>query len=121
MELYAPEAYKKLTEEQRKNMVNGCGPGRFGSFIVPDSFIGLSITSACNIHDYMYEVGETIDDKKEADRVFLNNMVRLIDDRGGILKWFRLKMAKSYYMAVKYFGGPSFWDGKNESKNMVEV
>ena len=117
--LYAPEGYKKLTESQRRSMLNGCGSGRFGSFIVPDRILGLKITSACNIHDYMYQVGESLEDKKEADRVFLNNMTRLVDEYGGFFKRVRLKLIRKYYQAVKYFGGPSFWKDKNEAKNMV--
>ena len=123
--LFAPEAYWKLTPEQKARIVNGCGPGRFGSKLVPDRLWGLSILAACEIHDYMYAVGETIEDKDEADRVFLNNMLRLIDKAGGrwIIKAMRRHAAVKYYRAVADFGGIAFWAGKNSPCEMrfVEV
>lgn len=123
--LFAPEAYWKLTPEQKARVVNGCGPGRFGAKVVPDSLLGLSILPACEIHDYSYAMGESIDDKNEADRVFLNNMLRLIDKAGGwwitisIRRW----LAAHYYRAVADFGGVAFWKGKNKPSEMrfVEV
>jgi hypothetical protein len=121
--LFAPEAYWKLTPEQKANIVNGCGPGRFGSMIVPDSLWGLSIKEACNIHDYMFAVGETNEDRDEADRVFLNNMLRLIDAAGGwwAVKALRRQAAVKYYRAVADFGGPAFWSGKNKPSELQEV
>ena len=51
----------------------------------------------------MYHNGKTIEDKKEADRVFLNNMLRLVD---GKTKWrfvrrLRRRRARIYFEAVK--------------------
>ena len=61
----------------------------------------------------MYHVGQTVDDKQEADRVFLNNMLRLIEDASGWLKCLRRRRALKYYEAVVVFGGPAYWAGKN--------
>lgn len=118
--LYAPAEYWELTPEQRKALTNGCGPGRFGSMVVSDRLWGLSIEEACRIHDYQYAVGETIEDKFEADRVFLNNMLRLIDAAGGwwLLVALRRHAAVKYYRAVADFGGPFFWKGKNPERNL---
>lgn len=114
--IYAPPAYKKLTPKQVAAITNGCGPGGWQIDLVPDTLWGLDITAACNIHDYMYHVGEDIADKKEADRVFLNNMLRLIDAQTKCrwLKRLRRSRAETYYFAVDIFGGPAFWAGKNE-------
>jgi hypothetical protein len=64
----------------------------------------------------MYALGLVIEDKDEADRVFLNNMIRIIDSRRSRrwLRALRLGRAKDYYLAVHWFGGPSFWSGKND-------
>ena len=76
---------------------------------------GLSVFRACQIHDYMYYMGKTLADKEEADRVFLNNMVRIInaETKWKWLRCLRKRRAYAYYKAVDIFGGSSFWDGKN--------
>jgi len=62
----------------------------------------------------MYAKGKLIDDKHEADRVFLNNMVRVIDTEScRILRALRRYRAMSYYNAVRDFGGPAYWANKN--------
>ena len=63
----------------------------------------------------MYTTGHTIEDKDAADRVFLNNMLRIIraHTKSRWLRYLRAKRAKIYYHAVCLFGGPYFWDDKN--------
>ena len=114
VKLYAPEDYWELTSEQRKTILNKCGPKGFG-WIVPDTIWFLNIGEACNIHDYMYAVGVTLEDKKEADRVLFNNILRLIEakTKNRILLKLRKRRALIYYEAVKHFGGPAFWKDKN--------
>lgn len=126
--LYAPKKYWELDGETKKRICNGCGPRGVFDF-VGDSIWGVYIGEACNIHDYMYHVAEAnIKAKEEADRVFLNNMLRLIEAqtkkrviifKGKVqfnnpLMWLRRKTARHYYLGVKYFGAPAFWNGKNE-------
>lgn len=121
--LYAPESYTRATPEVRAAFTNGCGTGGWKGKLVPETAWGLSLTPACNIHDWMYAVGETLQDKQEADRVFLNNMLRLIEHRGGWwwVQSLRRIRAKDYFDAVYCFGGPAFWDGKNESHNLISL
>ena len=114
--LFAPPEYWKLSEEVRKSF--RCGPGRgVLEWLVPETMYGLSVSPACSIHDYMYTYGKTSDDKCEADIVFLNNMIRLIESDGGwwLLRKLRLRRAYVYYEAVKDFGGPYYWNEKNKS------
>ena len=118
MKLFAPEIYWLLSEEARAEIVNGCGTRGILGLLVPDSIWGLCITPACNIHDFMYSVGVTTKDKEEADRVFLNNMLRMIDDGVWILKRPRIIRARTYYASVKVCGGPAFWAGKNRPEEM---
>ena len=106
--LFATGSFINATEQQLSDACNGCGAA--GSWIRPPSkLLGTEILPACNIHDWMYDTGKTIDDKNKADRVFLNNMLRLINrDR----KWWSIlqyMLANKYYQSVCLFGGPAFW------------
>jgi len=111
--LFEPELYQKMPAAEIDEFTGGCGPGKgIGDRLVPDKILCVSIFKACRIHDFMYFFGETIDDKLEADRVFLNNMVRIIRSKSTAfwpLRCLRLRLARRYYQAVKYFGGPAFW------------
>jgi len=130
LKLYAPESYYTTPKEEIDRVTGGCGPGGFGDFLVPDTIYGLSIFEACRRHDWMYHVGEILADKEEADRVFLNNMTRIIKVKTA-WRWFpafrkilirlRLRRAKTYYFFVDEFGGPAFWDGKNQIEEFREV
>ena len=110
--LYAPSSYYKLTQQEREAQCNGCGKSGFGGYITPDTIWGMSITDCCDIHDHSYATGSKIADKDKADRVFLNNMMRKIEAHSPWLAFVRRLRAKSYYKAVRYFGGSAFWDGK---------
>lgn len=117
--LYAPERF-----ESSRFFVDGkCGPGvdTIGDKLVPEKILGLFITEACKIHDYMYSVGKTLEDKATADRVFRNNMVRLIQAGSRWLVVPRVMLANIYYSSVVAFGGPAFWDNKNLEVDTVEV
>ena len=118
--LFAPAEFWKLTPDQRAEICNGCGPDGWLNLLVPDTILGLSISLACDIHDYMYVTGETIADKAAADRVFMNNLVRIITakTKWSLLMWLRLKRARIYYETVHFFGGNWFWVGKNDPGEM---
>ena len=113
--LFAPPEYWKLTGEERKNY--RCGPGRgILERIIPDKILGCDIQPACGIHDFQYGQGRTDQDKADADEVFLNNMIRLIEAYGGrecMVRW-RLNIAREYYEAVQHYGGPAYWNEKNK-------
>ena len=117
MKLYAPESYWATPKKVLNKIAHGCGPGRgWKEWIVPENVWGLPITLACKIHDFMYYEGACIEDKNIADRAFLNNMLRIVEDktRYGWLKFLRRRRVRKYYLAVKHFGGPAFWKGKNK-------
>lgn len=116
VELYAPQSYIQATTEERKRVVNGCGAGGWLRALVPDTMYGLDVSEACNIHDWMYATGLTIEDKAAADRVFLNNLLRIIDANTSwwLLRRLRYRRARTYFEAVQHFGGPAFWTGKNQ-------
>ena len=114
--LYEPISFTQASCELKRKVCNGCGSAKAKFDFVPDSIYGLHIRPACDRHDWMYYKGMTIEDKAEADRVFLNNMLRIIEGAPGILsrilKPMRRRRALKYYEAVVAFGGPAFWSGK---------
>ena len=93
----------------------GCGAGKFGDRLVPDSIWGLNITGICKIHDYEYVHGTTQRDKEMADTRFLQNLILWIDYKTKIwgLGWLRRLRAVTYYSAVHEFGDDAYWKGKN--------
>lgn len=128
MKLFSPPGYKRLTDEAKAEIVNGCGAQNSKFDFVPDTIYGLSVSEACNIHDYMYHIAEpTNEAKEEADRVFLNNLIRIIESetKWKWLKYLRKSRARTYYKAVVVFGGPAFWNSKNDdieqSKNYEKI
>lgn len=121
--LFAPKEYWKMPDDILDEITGGCGPGGFGDLLIPDTLWGLSISPACRIHDYMYAIGETLSDKDMADRVLLNNMIRIIQakTRWKLLKLLRLRRAVIYYYSVCRFGGFAYWRGKNKDEEEREV
>ena len=123
--LYAPEEFWECSPEMLKGIIGkgGCGPGRIGDKLVPDKLLGLSILWCCSIHDWMFAVGTTEEDRREADRVFLNNMLRLIDsaNSGWLTTALRRRMALFYYRKVANYGSIFYWRGKNPLASMQEV
>jgi len=123
MKLFAPKeygtqpcCYHRATLDQINAVAGGCGPGGgVKDYFVPDKLWFLSITLACSIHDWMYHYGQTTEDKILADEIFKNNMVRLIKGQKSwkFIERRRLRLSYIYYLAVKNFGGPSFWDSKD--------
>lgn len=119
--LYAPEEYWRLTRCDREALTNGCGTKGLVGILVPDSLLGLDISAACDIHDYMYFAGYGIAGKETADRTFLNNVLRIIaveSTAGTLVITIRRWLAMRYYKAVRDFGGPAFWEDKNKPQEM---
>lgn len=121
--LFAPESYWTLDPVAKDQLVNGCGPRGWLAWLVPDTNWGLVITPVCNIHDYMYAIGRDEADRVEADQVFLNNHLRWIDAMTSltVLRRLRYRRAQHYYVMVRNYGGPAFWDGKNPVDTMQLV
>ena len=99
---------------------NGCGSG-WSTYLVPDSFILFDFTIPCAIHDEMYFLGKTIQDKEEADRVFLNNMLREANSKSCFIRPIARAMAYQYYDKVVKYGGTAYWDGKNKENQMKSL
>jgi len=106
-----PIEYIQLSLSEKKHICNGCGSKLMKLDLIPDSLWGLSILELCNIHDYMYSVGFTEQDKLYADKEFLNNMFFHIDlyTKNWILRKLRRWQARKYYYCVRVFGDSSFY------------
>jgi len=114
--LTAPQSYADASQEFKSIICNGCGTKGWKGVIVPETAWGLSLTRACNIHDWMYSQGISADDKVLADKTFHNNMKRLINDG---TPWYLFPLIATrhvrawvYYIAVKNWGDAAFWSGK---------
>lgn len=110
--MVVPESYINATDEERAAVCNGCGTAGWKGKLVPDTIWGLPVRPACQVHDWMYHLGRTEQDKDEADMVFMRNLIRLINAHGGWLAPIRRYRATTYYNAVAEAGGAAFWDGK---------
>jgi hypothetical protein len=91
---------------------NGCGPKGFVGKLIPDSLLGLSVHEACNLHDERYFKGGDEEDRRKADKKFLQDMLLAIDKRQGIFlaKKIRTLGAYFYYFGVRVFGKFFFKD-----------
>ena len=118
LRLYAPESYWTATPDERSAVCNGCGTAGWKGKLVPNTMWGLNIRKACDIHDWMYHYGKTEADRYDADKAFLNNLIRIINNHGGVLAGLRRYRATTYYNAVHRFGGAAFWDNKNPEETM---
>ena len=120
--LVSPRSYLVAPPGQRAEVCNGAGPKGKG-WTVPDTMYGLSVTEACNIHDWMYHKGATAFDKVVADLVLLINLVLTILTanvaRGWIktspVTWWRLKRAMVYFLCVWWHGDGPYWAGKQRT------
>lgn len=108
--LKVPDCFWTRDEATLAMMTGGCGPGKYGDYLVPDTAWGLSIKLACVAHDYMYAIGLYLNDKEKADLWFLLNMLKIVNtkSKNKTLKVLRRYRVMSYYSAVAEVGGKSF-------------
>lgn len=118
--LVAPTSYWAATGAEILAHTGGCGPGKFGDYFVPDTVYGETVFLACQIHDWMYFKGLTLQDKRTADICLLVNMVLLVDD-GELLDRARCYRCILYYLAVSNHGESAFLAGKEGFKDGYEV
>lgn len=116
--LWADESFWNTPKEEIGAVTGGCGPGRLGDWLIPDTVWFLSIGRACRIHDWDYHIGTN---KAMADIRFWHNMDRIIMacTKWNWLKTLRLRRAKLYYLAVKNVGDYAY--AKDENNLEVNV
>lgn len=97
---------------QRIGSEGGCGPGKWGDMLVPDTVYGLSIKPACYIHDCNYSEADTPDKRYEADLRLFRNSRRIIKlNSNKFMCWLRMLRISKYYVAVD-LAGEDFAGGK---------
>lgn len=101
-ELLAIPSFFYTDKETLNRVCNGCGTRGIGGWLVPDKMWGLKVTTACNIHDWMYSKCETPEDEDYSDFIFRENLRRVIKARtkNPILRWLRLRRADLYFICV---------------------
>ncbi len=117
--LCVPKSYYDASPEELTHIVNGCGAaGSWLSTFIPERFKGLDISLACDIHDWCYHHGQDWNDKLIADRIFLFNMIVVIDNAevngdGKNKSRDRRDRSKLYFDFVSKYGKSAYLSGKN--------
>ena len=124
--LYAhPECWEFKKEHPDEFQSFGCGPGGAGDKFVPDTMYGLNVSNACRIHDWYYRFypENTEEARKMADRILLNNLLRIVEanTKSKILLCLRRRRCKTYYRMVRTFGASSYFDDRNDDEFMQEI
>lgn len=110
--MFAPRSYWEATPKARAEACNGCGAKGALIDFVPDQLVGMDIEEECNVHDWMYTLGETEGDKRLADLVFLINILLKCYDSPAGLRLLRRRLGFDFYLAVAELGRMAFWSGK---------
>ena len=100
--LRTPVSMTTASMETILEVTNGCGRDGIEGVVVPDSIYGLDISPVCRVHDWMYGEAESLEDEQNADSVFVENLVSLIQQKTSskIMLWLRLRRAYKYIDAV---------------------
>lgn len=110
--LLAPACFWSATSDWISDHSNGCGPASAKIDLIPDKIMGIDFTPACIIHDICYSIGLDEEDKRLADRLFLFNLLTLVDAHSGALARFeriaQREAAFTYYKAVSDWGKKAF-------------
>ncbi|WP_455756479.1 hypothetical protein [Sulfurimonas sp.] len=117
LSLYAPKTYWNASKEYLERTCNGCGAK--GGIKVPSDFFGLSIKKSCDIHDLMFQEGETRADFLFANAMFLLNLtITIINGSNWFSRLPRLWLATKYFIAVALKGEKSYWVNKTKNAEM---
>jgi hypothetical protein len=107
-----------LSEDQIKDLSNGCGPASMKIKLIPDKIFHIDFREACDLHDCCYHFGATIEDKQVSDRLFLFNLLTIVDNycnkfKSKFFQYMEYREAAIiYYKAVADWGESAFFEGK---------
>lgn len=99
--LNAPTAYW-LADPRDLTCCNGCGTGSWAGKL--DRVLGVDLSPACNIHDYLYQQGGTGRERLLADIVFIGNVITLLLLHTSLHNLWRVPVALLWYPAVRLGG-----------------
>jgi len=119
--IYAPSDYFTAPQHLRDALCNGCGAK--GGVNVPDTFWGLTITEACNIHDWMFSKGKTIGDYYFSNAMFFWNMTAIVvNESNRFMMLLRAERALKYFLGVMFSKGrKAFWKKKNGTNDSITI
>ncbi len=80
---------------------NGCGTK--STWFVPDTILGLPITSACDLHDIDCTLSKSMEELQKASNDFYFNIKQIIKTGSIWVYPYRLGVAKVYVESVNYF------------------
>ena len=104
-DLVSPDSLHRASDEDRSKVFNKCGPEGIASYLVPNSLLGVDISTSCNIHDWTYVEAKNQLEHKVSDEIFLENMKQQVRNKTSdpILKTLRFGMAYLYFAAVRIY------------------
>lgn len=97
-------AHPKQNIKVTFSCANGCGAK--GGINFPNSFLWLSIETACNNHDIDWKLAENYENLVKANHRFRRNMEKIIDidSANWLMKRIRYHFMNRYYTEVKMLG-----------------
>ena len=122
-DLHMSDSFRDATDARRAEVCNGAGAKN--GIKVPNTFWGLNMRPAFDIHDWDYEHGFTKEDKAMADRYMFFNTLVIIEAQTGlqqiVLKPLRRRRALAYYEIVTIGGERAFWVNKTIPTTVEET
>lgn len=112
MKLRAFHGYDGLSKDKKAKICNGAGAaGDWRSSFIPNTMWGLNLREVFDRHDYGYYIGNTAEDKWDADvDLLINSIILILGDGGNILLVYaRMARAIKYFLAVHFKGHDAFY------------
>ena len=94
----APSSWWSMSEAERLRYSSGCGPDQSGVNLRWVN--GIDLYPACQIHDYMYSIGGSEEDRMFADAIMRENMQSIIESYGRK----NTQVTTWYYSITRSFG-----------------
>ena len=107
-----PDDYAMASREEIEARTDGCGPSGWRIDMVPDHLGDVDITEPCLIHDWLYYIGGSEEDRKRADVMLYVNIAAAVLMAGGPMVPLRMAAAVMYYKAVRSCGSQFFGRGQ---------
>ena len=121
--LYIPQNYLQATDKQRASVCNGCGAKNGAK--VPNTIWGISIKTACNIHDWMFNIGKTKGDYYFANIMFFWNMTAIVVNASNVFTLLiRMERVLTYFLGVMSSKGvKAYWVDKSvkDESNTITI
>lgn len=108
VELIMPWEMAAAGMDEIELLTNGCGRAGLESRLVPDTILGVDISPACRVHDWMYSDAasctkrDCLAAEQLADSILAANIISIIEQRSRnkFMLWLRLRIAHWYIDAV---------------------